>query len=187
MNNGKKKNKGGDNTWLLVLLGVLGVGGTVGAIAWARSKSDNAGTNSNSNSGSSAGAIGTTLPEVAGAIRQETLIVDGCTVSWRVGEASRTELLRHRDDFFVPAIADARAKGAVTVDEITAHLAGLLVPGCAWPPTVLQEFNLDDAVNGRLNVFQKQAWTIAQSSGAVRLYLTLRQVVAVLATQNRRG
>ncbi len=185
MNKGKKKKKGGDNTGLLVLLGVLGVGGTVGAIAWARSKSDNAGSSSGSNS--SAGAIGMTLPEVAGAIRQETLIVDGCTVSWRVGEASRTELLRHRDDFFVPAIADARAKGAVTVDEITAHLAGLLVPGCAWPPTILQEFNLDDAVNGRLSLFQKQAWTVAQSSGTVRLYLTIRQVVAVLATQNRRG
>ena len=183
----RKKDKG-DNTGLLILLGVLGIGGTMGAVAWARSRSDSGGASSSgSGSSSSSAAIGKTLPEVATAIRQETLTVNGCTVSWRVGEASRTELLRHRDDFFVPAVADARAKGAVSVDEITAHVTALLVPGCAWPPTVLQDFNLDDAINGRLNAFQNQAWTIAQSSGAVRLYLTVRQVVAVLATHNRRG
>lgn len=176
----KKESKKGNNTWLAVVLGVLGVGGVVGGIAWARSRADG-------KSSSNAGVIGATLHQVATAIREETLIVDGCVVSWKLGEASRTALLAHRDDFFVPAIADARAKGSTTVDEITAHLAALLVPGCAWPPTVLENFNLDDAVAGKLTFIQKQAWTIAQSAGSVRLYLTIRQVVAALATQNRRG
>ncbi|HLT38267.1 MAG TPA: hypothetical protein VK034_18405 [Enhygromyxa sp.] len=183
----KTKESKDDNTLLVIVLSLLGLGGTIGAVAWARSRSD--GGKSSSSSGSSKGAIsGKSLPEVALAIREETLIVNGCTVSWRVGEASRTELLAHRDDFFVPAIADARAKGSTTVDEITAHLAALLVPGCAWPPTVLNDFqNLDDAVAGKLTFVEKQAWTIAQSMGSVRLYLTIRQVVAVLATQDRRG
>lgn len=183
MKNEKKDAKKGDNTWLIVMLSVLGLGGAIGGIAWARSRS----ADSKASSSSSNAAIGTTLHQVATAIREETLIVDGCVVSWKLGEASRTALLAHRDDFFVPAIADARAKGATTVDEITSHLAALLVPGCAWPPTVLENFNLDEAIAGKLTFVQKQAWTIAQSVGSVRLYLTIRQVVAVLATQNRRG
>jgi hypothetical protein len=184
MKHDKKETKN-DNTLLIIVLGVLGLGGTIGGIAWARSRSTDA--KSSSSSGSNGKYIGTTLQEVAKAIREETLIVDGCVVSWKLGEASRTALLSHRDDFFVPAIADARTKRATTVDEITSHLAGLLVPGCPWPPTILQNFNLEDAVAGKLTLFQKQAWTIAQSLGSVRLYLTIRQVVAVLATQNRRG
>lgn len=183
-NEKKKDSKKGDNAGLIIVLGVLGLGGAIGGIAWARSRATDSKASSSS---SNTGAIGTTLHQVATAIRAETLIVDGCVVSWKLGEASRTALLGHRDDFFLPAIADARAKGAATVDEITSHLAALLVPGCAWPPTVLASFNLDEAVAGQLTFVQKQAWTIAQTVGSVRLYLTIRQVVAVLATQNRRG
>ena len=185
MKNNSKKESKGDNIGRVLLFSVLGLGGTVVVVAWARSRSDD--STSSSSTSSTKGAIGKSLLEVAAAIREETLILNGCTVSWRVGEASRTALLGHRDDFFVPAIADARAKGASTVDEITSHLAALLVPGCAWPPAVLHDFDLDDAVAGNLTFVQKQAWTIAQSMGSVRLYLTIRQVVAVLATQNRRG
>jgi hypothetical protein len=182
----KKHNNKGSNAGLLVALGVVGIG-TVGAVAWSRGRSSEAAAKPSAGVVPGSHALTGTLAENATTLRHEVLIVDGCTVSWRVGEASRTTLLGHRDDFLVPAIADAQSRGATTVDEITARVAALLVPSCAWPPPILENFDLDAAIGDEMTFLQKQAWTIAQTSGAVQLYLTLRMVVATLVGQGRRG
>jgi hypothetical protein len=180
-----KNTKKSDNTWLLVLLGALGVGGTVGLVAWARSRSEGVENTIRIPEGSEGESA--TLAETAASIREEVLTVKGCAVSWKSGEASRTTLLSHINDFFVPALADARDKGATTVDEITAHIASLLVAGCPWPPTVLESFNIDDALAGKLSGLAQQAWTVAESQKVVQFYLTIRQVVTGLANEHRRG
>lgn len=185
MSNDKRNSKDNDNTGLLIVLGVISLGGVIGAATWAASRSK-----SKTESSAGVGSLPKTAPsltELAVALRNEVLIVDGCTVSWRVGEASRTTLLGHRDDFLVPAIADARTRGANTVDEITAHVCALLVPGCAWPPPVLANFDLDKALADELTFVQKQAWTLAQTAGAVKLYLTVRQAVGTLAAVTQQG
>jgi hypothetical protein len=180
-NNDKKKDKSSNGTWLAI---VLGIGGTVGLVAVARSRSsDDAKTKAKGKSGETKSP---SLVEVAATLRRELLTLEGCAVTWKLGEASRTALIAHQADFFVPAIADARAKGMGTVDEITAHVAGLLVPGCPWPPPIIQNFDLEAAVAGELPMIQEQMWTIAQAMGAVQLYLTIRSVVAS-AMANRRG
>ena len=140
---------------------------------------------SSSKSGSKSGSTSPakSLFEVAAALRSELLTVTGCSVAWRLGEASRTALLTHQNDFFLPAIADARAKGLSTTDEITSHLASVLVPGCQWPPKTIADIDIQAAINGELGMVQTQVWTIAQALGSVQLYLAIRQ--AVVSLRNR--
>lgn len=171
-----------DGAGLKILLGVGALGALAGLVSWASSRSkDEGGTKG------SAEAAPKSLGELAAKLRVETLVVEGCNISWKLGEPSRTALLSHHSDFFVPAVEDARAKGFSTVDEITAHVAGLLVPGCPWPPPALQHFDIEAALAGELGFVQRQAWNISQALGSVKLYLTIRQVVATLANQGRRG
>lgn len=179
----RKNNKKGDNTLLVALLGLLGIGGSIGLVAWARARTSDPSSPSNGNKEPKS----LTLSEVAAKLRAELVTLDGCSVAWKVGEASRTVLLAHQSDFFIPAIADARSKGLTSTDEITSHVAGLLVPGCPWPPTIIQDLDIEAAVAGQLPFVQNQMWTIAQALGSVQLYLTIRSSVATSLTTNRRG
>lgn len=187
MSKTNKKNDN-DNTMLALVLAALGLGG-VGLAVWARSRSSEAGSSSSSSSSSSGanGAKAPTLAEVASTLRTELLTLDGCSVAWKLGEASRSALLVHQADFFTPAIADARAKGLTTVDEITSHVAGLLVPGCPWPPPIIEDFDIQAAVSGQLSALKQQMWNIAQTAGSVQLYLTIRSAVASSLITFRRG
>lgn len=172
-----------ENTWLWLGAGLLGLG-VVGAVVVTRSRSKSKSSTDSGTSGSKAPVK--SLGELAAELRVQLLTVNGCAVSWRLGEASRTALRSHVDDFFKPAIADASSRSLSSIDEVTAHVAGLLVPGCPWPPTLIDDFDIEAAVAGKLPLIQSQMWTIAQSTGSVQLYLEIRQVVAALRA-NRRG
>ena len=179
-----KKSKSNDNTWMWVLLGLLGVGGTVGVVSVVRSRR---GENQALPAGGSDTPRPESLAELAAQLRVAHLKIEGCSVSWKSGDTSRMAVLSQREELFVSGILDGRAKGLLSLDELTSHVAGLLVPGCPWPPQVLEPFDLDAALAGELNALETQAWSVVQAFGVVRVYLDLRQVVGDLLTQTRRG
>ena len=178
----KKNKQSNDNTWMWILLGVAGIGGTLGVVSVVRSRRADA----------QALPAGESEPktkspaQVAAELRVEHLKIEGCAISW-VSDAGRQIVLSKRDELFVPAIIDGRSKGLLSLDELTSHVASMLVPGCEWPPPVLAPFHLDDALAGKLTPLLEAAWGVTQAMGVVRVYLDLRQVVADLTTQTRRG
>lgn len=181
--NDRKQRK--TNPWLIGGLAALGVGTGVAVVSKSKSKPKSSSSSASGSSGSPANSTPSPA-EIGAKLRAELLTVTDCSVAWKLGEASRTGLLAHYTDFFVPAIAEARSKGLLTTDEITGYVASLLVPGCPWPPQTIQDFDIDAAVAGQLGMIQTQMWTIAQALGSVQLYLAVRQVVAGLRV-NRRG
>ena len=127
----------------------------------------------------------TTLEGLAKQLGEQTILADDCALRWRSATSS-AELVSHTQDFFAPAIEAARAAGASTVDEVAAFVGRLLVPQCDWPPPLLRNFNIDQALAGELSGITKVQWDAARSSPRADIYLTIRGTVALaLATRSR--
>jgi hypothetical protein len=127
----------------------------------------------------------TTLEGLAKQLGEQTIVVDDCALRWR-STTSSAELVSHTRDFFAPAIEAARAAGASTVDEVAAFVGRLLVPQCDWPPPLLRNFNIEQALAGQLTGITKVQWDVARTSPRADIYLTIRGTVALaLATRSR--
>lgn len=127
----------------------------------------------------------TTLEGLAKQLGDQTIIADDCSLRWRSATSS-AELVSHTRDFFAPAIDAARAAGASTVDEVAAYVGRLLVPQCDWPPRLLRNFNIEQALAGQLTGITKIQWDAARTSPRADIYLTIRGTVALaLATRGR--
>jgi len=169
--------------WLLLTAGVAG--GIVGGVAWVRARNKPGEKTTEPSAVPVQGPK--SLADLAASLRSEYLKIDGCTVGWKLGDASRTGLVSHYVDFLAPAISDAQVKGAASIDEITTHVASILVPGCPWPPPSLQLIDLDAALAGNLGFVDRQKWAMILAVGGVQVYLALRQVVSTVIAQGRRG
>lgn len=168
-------------------LGTLAV--VVGGLAFVLSDDDDKSSDSTSG-GSSGGASGDStgdgappsLEQVASQLRAQYLSISGCAVSWKSGDASRSGLQSHVQDFFAPALARARESGATSLDGATAWVAQFLVPGCDQPPGPLKGIAIDAALAGHLPMGVQQVFDAAQVQPSVQFFLAIRAVLSALMT-----